>query len=953
VNQVQWRDINEVISIAASASSALLALYGWRKRQVPEARWFVGLVSLVAWINFCYIFEAAVGADINAYVTLIKFEYLGLTIIPMFWLGFAQNFSSRERILSRSTVGLLATIPVITIILAFTNDFHGLIWKEPHFAIVASTPVYEPVYGAWFWVYVIYASVVFLAGSVILLRRAFGMRTLYRTQAILVFIAAILPWVSNMMLIFDNLNPAPQLNLNSVFLTVSVICLAFALFRFHLLDITPLAYDTILNNVPDGLLVVDMQDRVLALNQFVKPFLDNPEAEPIGLSLDTIFSRYQEDTDALRGVFDGQREIRRGGRIIDVRISPVLDGHGNRRGRLFVLRDATSRKALEQAQREALAFDETLRDIGNTLNSTLDLNQVLTHILEGVGRLVPDTYANIMMVEPDGYTLHVRQQRGYPPELSQRLSQLSLDYRQFATFSTAAQTKEPIIVPDVAADPKWKDMLGYVRSFAGAPILIDNQVAGFINIDSTTPGALKPELTSRLQILAQKAAIAIKNARIYEHMRQQAEELERHVASLTIIQQMYKDINILFTTEHVLEISLDATLRLSLADGVCIILKKEEGLEISRLYGSYPPNGLSTLVEEQSGIIGQVIASGQPVRLLPPTPVISALPGTLAQIGLPLFTHDADGEPVFVGIILLETHRPEQFTDDRLRILGLIADRASLALENVQLIETVEERAKELETLYGRLSQLEQLKSEMIRIAAHDLKNPLNVVLNYLELLTEMPEAIPKDPVEIYRPMLRSARRMNQIIKDFLSLDRIEKVAQEQTREVFDLNTLIAAAKDEFAARAAQKQQILEFALLPAECQVYADPVQLYEAVTNFISNAIKYTGNNGRITITLQRESEAARVEIRDNGYGIPLDKQDKLFQPFYRARTQETQEIEGTGLGLHLTKNIIERQGGELIFHSVYGEGSMFGFRMPLYVPGQVIVPKTPQEAALDNLD
>src|SRR5262249_52818610 len=159
-------------------------------------------------------------------------------------------------------------------------------------------------------------------------------------------------------------------------------------------------------------------------------------------TLQTIFSRYSDNLAVLRGIFDGQREIKRSERIIDVRISPVLDRHGQRRGRLFVLRDATGRKALEQAQQEAQNFAETGRDIGNTLNSTLDLNQVLTHILEGVGRLVPNTYTNIMMIEPDGYTLRVRQQRGYPPELSQWLAGLALDYRQFTTFSTAAQTKE-------------------------------------------------------------------------------------------------------------------------------------------------------------------------------------------------------------------------------------------------------------------------------------------------------------------------------------------------------------------------------------------------------------------------------------------------------------------------------------------------------------------------------
>jgi signal transduction histidine kinase len=111
--------------------------------------------------------------------------------------------------------------------------------------------------------------------------------------------------------------------------------------------------------------------------------------------------------------------------------------------------------------------------------------------------------------------------------------------------------------------------------------------------------------------------------------------------------------------------------------------------------------------------------------------------------------------------------------------------------------------------------------------------------------------------------------------------------------------------------------------------------VQLYEAMTNFISNAIKYTPREGRVQVSLTGGAERVVFEVTDTGFGIPDDMQARMFQPFYRAQTRETKEIEGTGLGLHLTKNIIERHGGEIIFRSVYGQGSTFGFWLPAFQP------------------
>jgi signal transduction histidine kinase len=114
---------------------------------------------------------------------------------------------------------------------------------------------------------------------------------------------------------------------------------------------------------------------------------------------------------------------------------------------------------------------------------------------------------------------------------------------------------------------------------------------------------------------------------------------------------------------------------------------------------------------------------------------------------------------------------------------------------------------------------------------------------------------------------------------------------------------------------------------------VMGDVFQLQEAIANLVSNALKYTPRGGKVTLRVQVHREEVVLTVEDNGYGIPEAMQRRLFSAFYRAATKEASQIEGTGLGLHLVKNIVERHNGRTLFHSEYGKGSTFGFALPLH--------------------
>lgn len=173
---------------------------------------------------------------------------------------------------------------------------------------------------------------------------------------------------------------------------------------------------------------------------------------------------------------------------------------------------------------------------------------------------------------------------------------------------------------------------------------------------------------------------------------------------------------------------------------------------------------------------------------------------------------------------------------------------------------------------------------------------------------------------------------MQHITTGILSLERIRQLSDQQSREAIDFAELVRRCIAEQMDHAVAKTLMIEAHLPDDSVIVHVDALQLNEALSNIIHNAIKYTPREGLIEVELRVDDDIAKLRVRDTGYGIPEDQQARLFSPFFRAKTNETRMIEGTGLGLHLVKNIIERHGGMMFFESQYGEGSTFGFDLPM---------------------
>ncbi len=229
--------------------------------------------------------------------------------------------------------------------------------------------------------------------------------------------------------------------------------------------------------------------------------------------------------------------------------------------------------------------------------------------------------------------------------------------------------------------------------------------------------------------------------------------------------------------------------------------------------------------------------------------------------------------------------------------------------------------------LYDRL----RFQDEMLRLASHDLRSPLAMIIGYCDLLfLDIP---PELPVLLqYAEVIRQAsEKMKLLLDSILHVELVRSVPLELRQSVNPVD-LIGSAVDNMRLAAAAKHQQLMVEMPPVLDQLVADPALLQEAMENLIGNAIKYTPDGGQIQVRARCGGERFEFEVEDNGIGIGAEHLPRIFESFYRARQEGTEEIDGTGLGLSLVKAVVERHQGRVWVTSAIGQGSRFGFWLPL---------------------
>jgi signal transduction histidine kinase/ActR/RegA family two-component response regulator len=281
-------------------------------------------------------------------------------------------------------------------------------------------------------------------------------------------------------------------------------------------------------------------------------------------------------------------------------------------------------------------------------------------------------------------------------------------------------------------------------------------------------------------------------------------------------------------------------------------------------------------------------------------------------------------EEQIVGSLIVRRQRTGDFTEETVDLLETFASQSALALLNAQLFGELKEQSVELELASRH-------KSEFLASMSHELRTPLNAILGFSEVLLEqMFGEINERQEEYLRDINGSGKHLLELLNEILDLSKVEAGRMELEYSTFDLPPMLDGAVAMLRERAALHGITMEVEVGDGVDEVYADELRLKQVLLNLITNAVKFTGDGGTVVVRAVREGAEIRITVTDTGVGVPEADRERIFESFQQGGRGSSRE-EGTGLGLTLSRRIVELLGGHMWLESEVGRGSTFGFAFP----------------------
>lgn len=581
-------------------------------------------------------------------------------------------------------------------------------------------------------------------------------------------------------------------------------------------------------------------------------------------------------------------------------------------------------RLLEEAEQRARQL-ATLNIVAQSLSSTLELAPLLNKILSSAVEILNCEAGSLLLIDQETgeYVFEAAVGPVGDTLIGTRLPAGT------GLVGKAVANREAIILNDVRRSKDWSVKIDHDTGFKTndllvVPMIYRDEVIGVIEALNRRDGQpFAQDDQELLSAFASQAAVALENARLFTLTDQ---TLAERVEELSVLQRIDRELNTSLDINRALWVTLDWAMHQSNADAGLIGILEEDKVRImaSQGYASelreYETTGLpldfpaiQIALESRFPQLIQISESDNRRALLS-----EAHHQVVVSIRR---------ESLVIGVILLESRSQVFSPEEKLGFLNRLADHASIAITNAKL--------------YAEVQAANQAKSDFVSFVSHELKTPMTSIRGFTDLLASgIVGAINENQANFLNTIRSNVDRMATLVSDLADVSRIEAGRLRLEFSAVPVNEVIDEVVRSTRAQILEKKQTLIVNAPENLPPFWGDRVRLIQILTNLVSNAYKYTQPEGLIQIQVEvaenkwteGANQVIHVAVKDNGYGISPEDQPKIFQKFYRSEDQKIRDAPGTGLGLNITKQLVELQGGAIWFESQHRSGTTFHFTIPI---------------------
>jgi signal transduction histidine kinase/DNA-binding response OmpR family regulator len=585
---------------------------------------------------------------------------------------------------------------------------------------------------------------------------------------------------------------------------------------------------------------------------------------------------------------------------------------------------------LAEARKQLAATSEVLSALGR---SASDLDAILGTVVQSARSLCRADVAQIHLME--GELIKLARSSGLSQEGIEYMTRNPVRRDRGSLIGRVGLYGRTQQITDVVADAdygriEFQRMTG-LRTTLGVPMMLDDELIGVLNVWRTEVDPFGDRETDVLITFATQAAIAIRQVNLRGALEARQQELSQKVDQLEALGEVGQAVSSSLDPDQVLSTIIMHAVQLSGTDGGSIFEfdDAEEAFVVRTAYGTSAElvDALRrTHIGLHETLVGRAAKEGRPIQV--PDLHDEHLDAHLKHL------HDAGWRSLvavpmlhenrIVGALVVRRRRPGDFSEEICELMQTFASQSALAIHNARLFRELERKSAEVEVASRH-------KSEFLASMSHELRTPLNAVIGFSEVLLERMFGDLNDRQEEYlRDILSSGRHLLELLNDILDLSKVEAGRMDLQRSTFSVERTLEYGLSMVRERAVRHDITLSLEVAPEVGLIDADELRIKQVMLNLMSNAVKFTPDGGEVVVRARVDGPELVVTVSDTGIGVAPDDRERIFESFQQAGRSAQQE--GTGLGLTLSRRILELLGGRMWLETELGVGSTFGFAIPL---------------------